>query len=178
MKHKISALFAASMLSLLGLAACGGSGGLYGNSSSGSGSTGGSTSGSGSNAIITSIVISPTSASITTSGMKQFTAVTKDMNGNTVTGASLMWSSSNASVATVNSSGVATGKMAGTTTITASISYNSSGGIYGGSGTPITYTSNMATLTVTTMNAVMGTAAMGKAFSNALVTLKDARGQS
>lgn len=171
MKHRISVLFSASMLSLLGLTACGGGGGLYGSSSGSNGN------GMGSSSIITNIVISPTSTSITTSGMQQYTAVAKDMNGNTVTGASLTWMSSNPGVATVNSSGVATGKTAGTTTITASISYTSSGGIYSGGGNPITYTSNMATLTVTTMDAVTGTAAMGEAFSNALVILKDANGQ-
>ena len=158
--------FGVSLLSFLILVACGGGGGY------GGGGGGGST-------IITQITISPGTASVAKGKTQQYAAVTKDMNGNTVDGSNLLtWSSSNTSVATVNSSGLATAKSIGTTTITASISYNSSGGIYGGSGTPITYTSNMAKLSITASDAVMGTAAVGSPFVDALVTLEDAHGQT
>src|SRR5579859_5358003 len=151
MVRKDSLKFGLSMFALLVLVACGGGGGAYG---------GGGGGGGGGNGIITSIVISPTSSSISPGKTQQFMAVSKDSSGNTISGASLTWTSSNTAVATVNSNGLATAKIDGTTSITASISYNSSGGVYGGGGMPITYTSNMATLSVTGMNSVMGTAAV------------------
>ena len=165
MQKKIS-LFALSMLTLLALAACGG-GGAYGGGG-----------GSSSNGIVTNIVISPGTVTVHAGGMQQFTATMKDSNGSTVTGASLTWTSSNASVAKVSNAGLATAVAAGSATITASISYNSSGGIYGGTGMPITYTSNAAKLNVTTSSSVMGTAAVGHPLSGALITLKDSRGQT
>ena len=142
---------------------CGGgySGGSYGGG--GGGGTG----------IATSIVITPTSASISMGATKQFTAVTKDSSGNTLTGVPLVWKSSNTAVATVSGTGLATSVGLGTTKITASVTY--SGGVYG-MGT--TYTSNMATLTVTTSDSVMGIAATGHALAGALITLKDATGKS
>ena len=160
--------FGVSLLSFLILVACGGGGGYGGGGGGGGGST-----------IITQITITPGTASVAKGKTQQYVAVTKDMNGNTVDGSNLLsWSSSNTSVATVNSSGLATAKGIGTTTITASVSYNSSGGIYGGSGTPITYTSNVAKLSITASDAIMGTAAVGSPFVGALVTLKDAHGQT
>lgn len=160
--------FGVSLLGFLILAACGSGGGYGGGGSMGGGNT-----------IITQITISPGTASVANGKTQQYTAVTKDMNGNTVSGSNLLtWNSSNTSVATVNSSGLATAKGIGTTTITASVSYNSSGGIYGGGGNPITYTSNMAKLSVTASDALMGTAAVGSPFVDALVTLKDARGET
>lgn len=166
MPSRHSLKFALSMLTLFALAACGG-GGAYGGGGGG-----------GNNGIITNIVISPGASSISPGKTQQFMAVTKDSGGNTITGATLTWASSNTSVATVNGSGLATAKADGTATITASISYNSSGGIYGGGGTPITYTSNMATLSVTGADAVMGTAAVGRALVSAVITLKDINGQT
>ena len=167
MHYKTSLKYALPMLSLLALAACGG-GGAYG----GGGGSGGS------NGIITNIVISPGSSSISPGKAQQFMATTKDSSGNMITGAALTWASSNTSVATVNSSGLATAKVDGTTTISASISYNSNGGIYGGGGNPITYTSNMVTLKVTGTDSMMGTAAVGHALTSAVITLKDSRGQT
>src|SRR5690348_6189113 len=128
-----------SLTALLGLG-CGGGVGSYGGG--GGGGTG----------IVTSIAITPLNANITTSGMQQYKAVAKDSMGNVVSGAALVWASSDNAVATVDNSGLATAKAVGTTDITASITY--SGGIYM---TPVTYTSNMAMLNVTTSDAVMGT---------------------
>jgi len=109
---------------------------------------------------------------------QQLMAVTKDSGGNTINGASLNWASSNSSIAMVTSSGLVTAKADGTATISASISYNSNGGIYGGGGNPITYTSNMVTISVSGMDMVMGTAAVGRALVSALITLKDSQGQT
>ena len=166
MTQKKMSLSALSMLSLLALAACGG-GGAYGG---GGGSSG--------NGIVTSIVISPGASNVAAGGMQQFKVVTKDSGGNVITNAPLTWKSSNPSVAKVTNSGLATGVAAGSVTITASISYTSSGGIYGGTGMPITYTSNAAKLNVTTSSAVMGTAAVGHPLGGALITMEDSRGQT
>lgn len=154
-------------LALLFFLGCGG-----GYSSTGYGGTGGG----GGMGIATNLIISPTTASVTVSGMQTFTVVTKDSSGNTLSGVAVLWSSSNPAVATINSAGVATGVAVGTTNITASVTYNSGGGYTTGPGT--TYTSNMATLTVTTMSDVMGTAATGHALAGAVMTLKDSTGKS
>ncbi len=167
MTQKKISLFALSMLTLFALTACGGGGGF-----------GGGGGGGGSNGIVTNIVISPGSSSISPGKAQQFMATTKDSSGNMITGAALTWTSSNTSVATINSSGLATAKVDGTTTISASISYNSNGGMYSGGGNPITYTSNMVTLKVTGTDSVMGTAAVGHALTGAVITLKDSRGQT
>lgn len=60
------------------------------------------------------ITVSPLSPSIAVDGTMQFTARTKDASG-----LALRWTSSAPNVATINSSGVATGMAAGTTQITA-----------------------------------------------------------
>lgn len=156
-------LIAVSLASLL-LWSCGGSGG-YG-SSGGGGSTG----------IATNISISPDAASITMGTTEQYKAVAKDMNGNTLSGVTLTWRSSNTAVATVDSSGLATAVTSGTAGITASVTYNSGGSYTSGPGT--TYTSNTAILTVTTRDMVMGMVATGRALPGALVTLKDSSGKT
>ncbi len=160
-------LICSSALLFLG---CGGGAGGYGGGG-GSSSTGGTGSG-----IATSISISPATAAISMGGTQQYKAVSKDANGNTLSGVTLTWVSSNTAVATVDSNGLAAAVGTGTTGITASVTYNSNGVYTTGAGT--TYTSNMATLTVTTADAVMGTAATGHALVDALITLKDADGKS
>ena len=69
---------------------------------------------------VATVTISPATASITVAGTQQFTATLKDASGNTLTGRTVTWSTSAASVATVGSStGLATAVAAGTATITA-----------------------------------------------------------
>lgn len=160
--------FGISMLTLLALAACGGG---YGGSYGGGGGGGGS-------GIVTSIVINPGTGSLNPGKTQQFMATSKDSGGNVVSGAPLNWKSSNTSVATVDSNGLVTAKADGSTNVTASISYTSSGGIYGGTGMATTYTSNVVMVTVTGMSMVMGTAAVGHALVGAVITLEDARGQT
>ncbi len=124
---------------------------------------GGGSSGGGS-ATVSAIAITPTSASVAPGGTQQFTAVAKSASGVTISGVSFTWSSSNTGVATINSSGLATGVAAGTTNITAKAS-----GI----------TSNAAVLTVTQQSTmVTGTAAMGAPISGAPVTLVDSAGKT
>jgi len=69
---------------------------------------------------INSIEVTPATASKQVGQTQQFTAVAKDASGNTISGVTFTWSSSNTSVATVNSSGLATAVAVGTATITAS----------------------------------------------------------
>jgi hypothetical protein len=68
---------------------------------------------------LATIVLSPTSANLYTGNTQQLTATKFDQYGNTIS-ASLTWSSSNTSIATVNSSGLVTAVGAGTAIITAS----------------------------------------------------------
>lgn len=69
---------------------------------------------------VASVTVSPSSPSIAVNGTQQFTATAKDSGGNTLSGITFTWASSATNVATINSSGVATGVSAGTTQITAS----------------------------------------------------------
>lgn len=152
---------AAALLAGLTLVGCGGG---YG---SGYGGGGG---GSGGGAV-SMIDVTPITATAAVGGTQQFKASAKDSGGNTVTGANVVWKSSNTAVATVDSNGLVSAVAVGSAGITASITY--SGGVYGN--TPVTITSNAAMFTVTTM--VSGTAATGFPLAHAQVALRDATGQ-
>ena len=69
---------------------------------------------------ISSVSVSPGSVSINQGSGAQLTAVARDANGNTVPGVTFTWSSSNAWVAPVNSSGWVTGSNAGNAGISVS----------------------------------------------------------
>ena len=69
--------------------------------------------------VLTSIVVSPASASVSIGSMTQLTATCKDQNTNTMTCLTLTWTSSDTSKATVDSTGRVTGVAAGTANITA-----------------------------------------------------------
>ncbi len=69
-------------------------------------------------AAVATVTVSPSTATANVGGTQQFTATLKDGSGNTLTGRSVSWSSSNTAVATVNASGLATCAAAGTATIT------------------------------------------------------------
>ncbi len=98
------------ILALALLTACGGDGPV----DPGNGGGGGST--------VASVTVSPASASILVGATQQFSASATDTNGGNVTGATVSWSSSNSSVASVTSAGLATGVASGTAAITATIS--------------------------------------------------------
>lgn len=68
---------------------------------------------------VASVAVSPNAATVQVGSTTQLTAVTKDANGNVLSGRSISWSSSNASAAMVSGSGLVTGVAAGTSTITA-----------------------------------------------------------
>lgn len=68
--------------------------------------------------VVTSVVVTPATASITVGATQQFTATATDAGGNPVS-TTFTWTSSNPAAATVNGSGLATGTGAGTASITA-----------------------------------------------------------
>jgi len=75
-----------------------------------------------------SVTVSPSTASVASGSTKSFTATVKDLAGNVLSGRLVTWSSSNTNVATVSTSGVATGLAAGTATITATCEGKSDSG--------------------------------------------------
>jgi uncharacterized protein YjdB len=71
------------------------------------------------NVPVATVTVSPASASIGVGGSVQLAATTKDSAGGTLTGRVISWTSSSTAVATVNGTGLVTGLLAGTATITA-----------------------------------------------------------
>lgn len=99
----------------------GGGGGTGGVGGGGGGGTGGVGGGGGGGSTVASIEVTPPTATITAGGTQMFTAVAKDSSGGVVNGVTFTWASSNTSVATVDTAGLATGVSAGgPVTITAS----------------------------------------------------------
>ena len=82
---------------------------------------------------VASVSVTPASASVQVGGTQQYSAVTRDANGNVLTGRTVTWASNNPGVATVSGSGLATAVAAGSATITAT-----SGGISGSAGITVT----------------------------------------
>ncbi len=68
---------------------------------------------------VASVTVTPAPASVPTGQTVQLTATLKDANGNTLTGRTVAWASSNTAVATVTGSGMVSGVTAGTASITA-----------------------------------------------------------
>jgi uncharacterized protein YjdB len=95
---------------------------------------------------VASVSVSPSTASVQVGGSTQLSAVAKDLLGNLLSGVLVQWSSSNTSIATVNSAGVVTGQAAGEVAIAATILGKSStatvsvtGGSSGGGGSSKTF---------------------------------------
>jgi len=117
---------------------------------------------------VNTVTVTPDPSSVTIGSTTPLTATLKDANGNTLTGRTVTWQSSATNVATVNSSGVVTGKIAGTATITAT----SEGKSGTSSLTVFAAVAPIATITVTPANpsiAAGGTRQM-------TATIKDAAG--
>src|SRR5438876_565783 len=68
---------------------------------------------------VATVSMSPASATVAAGQAIQLTATPKDANGNPLTGRTVTWSSSNTSVASVSASGLVSGVVAGSATITA-----------------------------------------------------------
>ena len=70
--------------------------------------------------VATTVTVTPASATLTALGeTARFTAEVRDQNGQVMAGASVAWTSSDAAVAAVDASGVATAVVNGSATITA-----------------------------------------------------------
>jgi uncharacterized protein YjdB len=68
---------------------------------------------------VAAVSVTPSSASVQVGSTVQLSAKTSDASGNTLTGRTITWSTSSASIATVSSSGLVTGVAAGTAKIVA-----------------------------------------------------------
>ncbi|MCE8426347.1 MAG: Ig-like domain-containing protein, partial [Candidatus Methanoperedens sp.] len=69
--------------------------------------------------VLTTITVSPATATVAKGNTQAFTAAPKDQNGNSIA-ATITWASSNTTVGTISATGVLTAVSAGTTTVTAS----------------------------------------------------------
>jgi hypothetical protein len=70
--------------------------------------------------VLTTVAVTPATASVNVGATMQLTGVAKDQNGDAMSDVSFTWSSANPSIATVTSSGVVTGVAAGQVAIAAS----------------------------------------------------------
>lgn len=68
---------------------------------------------------VASVVVTPSSASVVETFTEQLAASPQDANGNPVAGASVIWSTNDTTVATVDATGLVTAENAGSATITA-----------------------------------------------------------
>src|SRR5207302_2058084 len=68
---------------------------------------------------VATVDVTPPTASIQVNQTVQLTATPKDASGNPLAGRAVTWTSGNTSTATVNTTGLVTGKAAGSATITA-----------------------------------------------------------
>ena len=102
---------------------------------------------------VASVAVTPAPGSVQVGATLQLTSTLKDANGNTLTGRTVTWASSDTNVATVNATGLVTGKVAGPATITAT-----SEGVSGTSAITVTPIP-VATVGVTpaSSNAIVGT---------------------
>ncbi len=80
------------------------------------------TAGAAASPVLTSITVSATSATVQVGNTLQLTASPRDQNGAPITTGSLAWTSSNTSIATVNSTGLVTARASGGVTISAATS--------------------------------------------------------
>lgn len=115
---------------------------------------------------VATVEVSPSSTSIQIGATTQLSAATRDASGNVLTGRTVVWSSSNTAVATVNSTGLVTGVAAGSVTITASSEGKS------GTATVVVTQPAVATVTVSPSSASL----LVGATTQLSVELRDAQG--
>src|SRR5256885_3512765 len=68
---------------------------------------------------VAAVEVTPGTAALQVGQTMQLTATPKDASGNALTGRTVVWSSSDGAIATVNATGLVTGKAPGSTQITA-----------------------------------------------------------
>ncbi len=103
---------------------------------------------------VATVTISPPSPSVVEHLTTNLTAVTKDANGNTLTGRTVTWSVAPASIATINAStGVVTGVSPGSATVTATFTQPS--GAVSGTATLTVTAAPVATVTVAPQSAAL-----------------------
>src|SRR5438477_5541486 len=118
--------------------------------------------------VVTSVTVSPASTSVAKGATVTLVATVKDPAGSVLTGQTITWSTSDASVATVSSSGVVTGVTAGLATITGTSS--------GKSGTSsITVTAVSPVVTTVTVSPPSASIDVG-ATASLTATVRDAQG--
>jgi PGF-CTERM protein len=74
---------------------------------------------SGVQPVLTTIEVSPSTATVNVNATKQFNATAKDQDGNVMSGVVINWTSSNVTVGTITDAGELTALVVGTTTVTA-----------------------------------------------------------
>lgn len=100
---------------------------------------------------VASVDVTPATASIAAGATVQLTAVAKDGSGATIPGMTVAWSTSNGSVATVNSAGLVTaGAGAGSAQITATV-----GSVFGVSDITVSASSSVASVVVAPTNSTL-----------------------
>ena len=124
---------------------------------------------------ISSVVVSPNSANLVSGGTQQLSATVKDGSGNTITGQSVAWSSSDPTVGSVSSSGMVTAVHAGSATITAAAGGKSGGAtltVNAGAISSITITPGSASITAgaTQQLAAIAKDATGNVISGQTIT--------
>jgi uncharacterized protein YjdB len=120
--------------------------------------------------VVTTVTVSPSSASVAVGATTPLQATVKDQNGSVMTGQTITWSSNNTAAAAVSSSGVVTGVAAGSATITAATA-----GISGTAG--ITVTAVPVTPVVTTVTVAPTSASVVAGATTPLTaTVKDQNG--
>ena len=100
---------------------------------------------------VSSVAINPQIINVGIGQSSQILAVSKDTNGDTITGLSIAWASSNVAVATVSSTGLVTGVSKGESTIIASVGGVSASGsvlVTDVSASSIEITPNKGTLSI------------------------------
>lgn len=121
---------------------------------------------------VASVSVSPAAPSVAVANTIQFTASTRDASGNSLSGRTISWSSSNTAVATISAAGVAGGVTAGTATITAT-----SEGVSGQTTLTVTTTAPPPPPPVATVTVSLGSSSVttGQG-TQATAILKDAGG--
>ena len=118
--------------------------------------------------VVTTVTVTPATPSVVAGATVALAATVKDAQGNVMSGQTVTWTTSSASVATVNANGVVTGASAGSATITATSS--------GKSGTAaVTVTASPPVVTTVTVSPSAASVAVG-ATVGLSATVKDAQG--